>query len=215
MWIYIICALVIGVFGWILYKHLKNVDRTNQEIEAEAQLANHLYNELAQKGYVERKIQHELQKQKAIVKMIPADADVEAVVDAIIANRKEKMKLLNIEYTESINDLQYLKMSRNQLLSLFLNLFDNAIEACAEIERNRKICLETSKTPEGFCIEIGNSKSSVVKPIEHDFITTKEDASNHGFGMGIIREIVDEYNGKIEYEDKGDFFKVRITLPME
>ena len=43
--------------------------------------------------------------------------------------------------------------------------------------------------------------------------TTKKDKNMHGFGIMNIRDIIDKYNGNINYEQQGDnYLMCRCTL---
>lgn len=213
--IYVIYTLIIGLLVFCVVKKINFVEKKNQEIKSEAAIANQIYTELVQNGYSDRKINHELQKQKMIVMNLPPNATTKDVVKEIIANRREKMNRLGIIYTEDVKDLHILNMSQRQTLSLFINLFDNAIEACTHVTHHRKICFSTSYEGGNFSIEIINSKSPELSPVKEEFHTTKEDSLNHGYGMGIIKEIIESQSGKIEYEDMGEKFKIKIVLPIE
>lgn len=95
------------------------------------------------------------------------------------------------------------------------NLLDNAIEACKLIEHSkREIDIDMHIKENNLIIKIRNPKSEDIALTEKDLVpkfTSKEDSSNHGFGLSNVRNIVEKYNGiiKIDYNDK--YFKVNIA----
>ena len=52
-------------------------------------------------------------------------------------------------------------------------------------------------------IVLRNSKLESINPITSDFKTTKANKKLHGIGNRIIRDIVNNHNGRIKYEEKG------------
>ncbi len=89
------------------------------------------------------------------------------------------------------------------LYILLENLCDNAIEAAAQ-SNNPTIKLQISEDNGNLCIYIGNTTSGNVLKNNPDMNTTKKDKSMHGFGIMNIRDIIDKYNGTINYEQHGD-----------
>lgn len=89
------------------------------------------------------------------------------------------------------------------LYILLENLCDNAIEAAAQ-SNNPTIKLQISEDNGNLCIYIGNTTPGNVLKNNPDMNTTKKDKGIHGFGIMNIRDIIDKYNGTINYEQQGD-----------
>ena len=89
------------------------------------------------------------------------------------------------------------------LYILLENLCDNAIEAAAQ-SNNPTIKLQISEDNGNLCIYIGNTTPGNVLKNNPDMNTTKKDKGMHGFGIMNIRDIIDKYNGTINYEQHGD-----------
>ena len=149
----------------------------------------------------------------------------------------------DIDFRVNINACcDKLPFSETDLVRLFCNLLDNAIEAAGgrkdayinftisnfedetynsqlpEKNTNEPITHEPNAQVtiknRGTCLEIlvENSKDSLLKPLENGFSTTKEEKDIHGRGVGIIKEIVGKYNGKISWEDLDDRFITKIII---
>ena len=98
------------------------------------------------------------------------------------------------------------------LYILLENLCDNAIEAAAQ-SNNPTIKLQISEDNGNLCIYIGNTTPGNVLKNNPDMNTTKKDKGMHGFGIMNIRDIIDKYNGTINYEQQGDnYLMCRCTL---
>lgn len=89
------------------------------------------------------------------------------------------------------------------LYILLENLCDNAIEAAGQCN-NSTIRLQISEDNGNLCIYIGNTTPGNVLKNNPDMNTTKKDKGMHGFGIMNIRDIIDKYNGTINYEQQGD-----------
>ena len=63
-----------------------------------------------------------------------------------------------------------------------------------------------------FIIFENNMTRSKIR-IKNNYITSKEDAINHGFGIINMQYAVKKYNGDFEIKEKDDIFRVEIVLP--
>lgn len=93
------------------------------------------------------------------------------------------------------------------LYILLENLCDNAIEAARQCN-NSTIRLQISEDKDKLYIDIGNTTSGNVLKSNPDMNTTKKDKDLHGFGIMNIRDIIDKYNGTINYEGQGDNYLI-------
>lgn len=77
------------------------------------------------------------------------------------------------------------------------NLLDNAIEAAAQAEEKElKIAVRLEKGI--LFIHIRNSCRGIADGKVKRLETTKENASNHGIGLGNVRRIVEKYHGEMD-----------------
>ncbi len=107
-----------------------------------------------------------------------------------------------------------LVLKDSEICILFSNLVKNAEEAVRNLTQkdiwilvkvmnhNLVIIEENPKDPE----------QGIVQTKKH-LQTSKRDEKNHGFGSRNIQEIIEKYHGDIQYEDKGNLFRVEIVLP--
>ena len=122
----------------------------------------------------------------------------------------------NIDFRTEIDvDCDMLPFSEADIVSLFCNILDNAIEACKGIRgfvflsiKNRVMADGTN----GFEILVENSKKTNARPLEDNFATHKMEKDIHGRGVSIIKDIVRRYHGHISWDDRGDSFVTRIWM---
>lgn len=94
------------------------------------------------------------------------------------------------------------------LNTILFNLIDNAFEA-SFLTSQKDVVLKIRKIKGIVCIYITNSKQEKNVQLNE---TTKKDKKDHGIGLKIVREIIKDYQGKMEYLDKGKTFELNVTL---
>ena len=126
-------------------------------------------------------------------KMIPVHTGVD-IVDTVIYEAKEKAEQRNILLVVETPILPSgLKLEDRELCVLFANLLNNALEAAKE-----QIRLNIAITAGFLVIEMQNDykKKPVVK--NNHFVSEREqDSLAHGWGMKIIEQIVEKYQGEL------------------
>ena len=134
------------------------------------------------------------------------------VLDAILNQKYQWASENGIKMQFQINDLSEVTIGLNELVVLFSNLFDNAIEACLKLPANRAIYCHIVKG-ESLFISIRNTSPSV--EIVNGLIeTSKEPKHEHGFGLLNIRHILSELSAEYAYHFKGGWFHFVAEIPL-
>src|SRR6478609_9300022 len=109
------------------------------------------------------------------------------------------------------------KIDRTQLIRIITNLVKNATQAIPEEQETKMILVSISKTSDQVIISIKDNGTGIepehIDNIFEPKFTTKN--SGMGLGLGIIKNIIENYNGTITFETKfgrGTIFIV--TLPI-
>ena len=109
------------------------------------------------------------------------------------------------------------KIDRTQLIRIITNLVKNAIQAIPENQESKAVCVHIKKMSNNVIINvadngIGISKEDFNRIFEPKF-TTK--TSGMGLGLGIIKNIIENYNGTITFEShKGKGTTFTVSLPI-
>ena len=129
------------------------------------------------------------------------------------------LDIFNEEYLVFQSDEEEIisKMDRTQLIRIITNLVKNATQAIPEIQNNKSILVTVKRKEDNVEITvkdngIGIQKQDIERVFEPKF-TTKN--SGMGLGLGIIKNIIENYKGTITFETeygKGTTFTV--TLPI-
>ena len=109
--------------------------------------------------------------------------------------------LFNTKATEALQKGIDIDFELSDMVVLFSNLLDNAIEACEKIEGDRVIRV-SAVLKQSFLFSVRNTALPV--EIKNDTIqTTKPNANLHGFGLSNIKLILNKYHADfiMDYED--------------
>ena len=106
-----------------------------------------------------------------------------------------------------------LKIKSRDMSILFSNLLKNAFEAASKVCDEGYVKVEIKTDTNLFRIQITNNFEGEIKKYPNgDFITSKQDDLNHGFGIKTIKRIVKKYNGHIKFKDELGQFMITIAF---
>lgn len=133
------------------------------------------------------------------------------IVDAILYNKSIIAKEYHIPFDVHVSLDNQLTIEPIDLISLYTNLLDNAIEA-SQLLNEEDRCIEiNSRCHESYLI-IHISNHIFKNQINHHFQTTKSDKNNHGLGMQIIKNVIKKYDGMMDIQTTDTTFQINITL---
>ena len=105
-------------------------------------------------------------------------------------------------------------VSDYDLITLLSNLLDNAMEATAGVDEDkRKIGLSLYEKNGYLCVDALNTTKE--DPFEKEFMTSKSDKINHGLGTHIIHSVVKKYKGYEKRFTQEGIFHYFIALKMQ
>lgn len=150
------------------------------------------------------------EKLSNIDKMIYCD---NPVINAVLAVKTYKANKLKIDTDIKIQNINLEKTSEIDLCSIFSNLYDNAIEACEKIEYGAKrISIHVEEKKGYIIIKFINSYNGKIINVNDKIETSKEDKNNHGYGLGILKDIAKKYDGDIWIKYNKEIFETTIIL---
>lgn len=134
-------------------------------------------------------------------------------LDAILNQKYQWASENDIKMQFQINDLSEITLGLNELVVLFANLFDNAIEACLKLPSDRAIHCHIVKG-ESLFLSIRNT-SPPVEIVNGMIETTKEPRHEHGFGLPNIRHILNGLSAEFAYHFKDGWFHFVAEIPLK
>lgn len=124
----------------------------------------------------------------------------------MILNQKEKdaqNQKINMQIDAEV--FTHLPFTDREIISLFGNLLDNAVEACERVAcEKRWIQIKIKKNNQLLYIEITNAIAQMPNRDKKGFISDKKETTLHGYGMKNVHDIVEKYGGIFQhkvYED--------------
>lgn len=134
----------------------------------------------------------------------------DTLLNAILQDRKGVADKNHILTNFQIVLPEHLTLPESVLSAIFFNLLDNGIEACLKADTNTPFL--TLKVQYKACFLHINMENSKSNNISFDKKTTKYDPMFHGYGLAIIEDIIENYDGSYEWIDKGDTFQSLLML---
>lgn len=217
--------LVVGV-AFVQAHYFKERQRAKAECERLEQSIKQMqkqYVDVAKQNQSYRQINHELKKYQWLVQVMRENMGtvthgqlLALVLQKKIQEAEKKQIACDVQGTLNVN----LRMDEMSLVSLVMNLLDNAIEACEQVaDRQIRVVIAENPAAQMLELKLCNSKSSSQKLRANEagtgYQTTKTEHDSHGYGTQIIQRIVDENGGMIRYEDTGDTMRITCELCLE
>ena len=118
-----------------------------------------------------------------------------------------------IELKTKIEDISFEYIEDFDITAIFANLWDNAIEACREVDENRFIEVIIGRVNGFDIISFENSFNGIVNFKGDVFTSTKND--HNGVGLTIIKSAVEKYGGFLTTSVDNKVFKAEIFISRE
>ena len=122
------------------------------------------------------------------------------LLNALINVKLELCVAKDIKTCVTIEDVSFDFMQTEDMVTLFGNLFNNAIEAAEQTEE-KYLRFSMQRQGEYLSVFMENSAKVAVLSSNKKLTTTKADKKLHGFGIKNISKVVQRYNGIIEFYD--------------
>lgn len=92
------------------------------------------------------------------------------------------------------------------------NLLDNALEACEKNNIPSEIQLKMWSDAGYYCLEIVNTVDYNVLEVNPQMKTRKKDNDIHGIGLKSVKDIVERYDGMLNFNQESNRFYVYVSL---
>lgn len=127
------------------------------------------------------------------------------LINAILNSKRQIAEQHGIRTNFQLLLPEKMNVENSDLSSIFFNLMDNGIESCLKSGADKPFIQITAKPSANFlAIHMVNSKDPSQK-FNHK--TNKTDSWSHGFGLAIIEDIADRYDGTCQWIDDGEMFE--------
>lgn len=144
-------------------------------------------------------------------------------IDGLLSIKNNYAMKNNINFNVMIDEpFSLVKIREDELISIVSNLVDNAFEAFklkSDIE-DKEISITTFKEDKKFCIEIADNGDVIPdniqrKVFDKGFSTKTKESNDHGFGLYITKQLVEQNNGTISLESSPENTKFLVEFEIE
>lgn len=143
-------------------------------------------------------------------------------IDGMLSIKNNYAMKNNIDFRVMINEpFSLIEIREDELISIISNLVDNAFEAFNKsYVENKQISIVTFSEGMNFCIEIEDNGDEIPenmknKIFERGFSTKSEEKDGHGFGLYIIKQLVEKNKGSIYFESTPEKTKFTVKFRMK
>lgn len=135
-----------------------------------------------------------------------------AIVDSIFNLKYQEALNKNICVKAKIQIPEELRVDDFDLTVILGNILDNAIEATAKRETNRKIGILFIYDRRRLVLKVENTYQDKVNKDNGNLISIKKDKNKHGIGLQNVKYAVDKYSGTIDINYNEEWFKIYVML---
>ncbi len=136
------------------------------------------------------------------------------LVDYILTQKVNEARNAGIHVMTNVLLPETLNIQEQDLCAMLLNLIDNAIEASKK-EKQGDIHISIGIAKKYFSVQIKNKSSEDILVHNPTLKTIKSDSVYHGFGLQIIRQIVQKYNGIFDTSMESGYFCASVMLALK
>ena len=146
------------------------------------------------------------------------DTSVEShhlILNALLKSKRHTCEQKGVELEAKVCIPATIQVSDLTLITIFSNLFDNAIEACEKITSNqlkKKINVTAYQKGSFVFIKMENTKQHKIIEKRQRLVTTKADKKRHGIGISSIERVIEPHEGTLKYDYTDTSFTVNILL---
>lgn len=134
-----------------------------------------------------------------------------ATMDSLLNYKSFEANQKGVSLDVSVDVPPKLEVRTSAIMLVFGNLLDNAIEAASHAE-NKTIQIQISHVNHCLILAMKNHYVGKVKKGGSRFLTIRENAILHGYGLRNIKRIIDECNGDIKFDYDENTFTVKVLL---
>lgn len=236
---FFITVICITGFNLMVFYMMKRDERKRQNILSQMQIQNEIekYNAISESYKNQQKKVHEFKNQIMCIRSLLNDGEYEAalqylnkinettmqqvhrintshiIVNAVINTKYQEACKKNIVVVFKGNDLSNIQLKNEDIVIILSNLLNNAIEACEQCTKNRRIKINLQQKEKELIISVQNTYEQALLIENGEYKTTKE-KDGHGIGIKNIIQTVEKYHGEYAICHDNNEFQFSIIIPI-
>lgn len=228
-------ADIIAFKQYVISLDMAQIEAENKALEYQNQLNLNYFSELKENETELRKIKHDISGCLETMKeIIYTEKDTEkaqhffdelsmtlgnittgfycknSLINAIIISKSKICDKQGIRLNAEIKIPEALNISDTDICRILVNMLDNAIEANEKEEKNKFIDLSIKENDGFIYLSTRNPFSG-----ENIGSTTKENKKEHGYGLRILNDFAQKYDGYFKAESQSNTLSSLVVLKNE
>lgn len=134
------------------------------------------------------------------------------ILSIVMSQKITEAEAEGIKVHTEVEDIAFDFIADYDLIGIFANLWDNAIEACRKANNERFIRVTIKKINGFAAISFENSSGGKYRIKDGKILSTK--SGHDGLGMTIIETAVQKHGGIMITDAENNVFRTEITIPM-
>jgi uncharacterized membrane protein len=232
-----ISFITLNILLYVLIRQISRLQKSKYELkllEEKMELEKARYNEAGEIWENVRKVRHDMKQHLTVIQGQIEGGDMQGcksylenllptvermgkivrsdnkILDYIINAKLGSLHDTEIVVSGTIGDLS--DINELDLACLFGNILDNAVEAIRDTY-DKRLELIFFRQNSNRIIICKNTVKSPVLSGNRELTTTKASPDMHGYGTKIVKRIVSDYRGMVDYFEEFGMFGVQIVLP--
>ncbi len=196
----------------IQYKYyLEQEKKYNKTVQILHDVNKHIttIEQLYANGNIENANEYTRKIVETLKPLIPTRYIGNPILDILLTDKKILANEKIIDFDIKIDNIDINFVDSVDLITIFGNLLDNAIEACEYIDTQRKIILELEQHREMLVIRIKNTYKDIKWK---NGVPISEKGKERGIGLNNVKRCIEKYDGTINFKEKDNYFVVDIFL---
>ena len=141
--------------------------------------------------------------------LIPVKYTGNPILDILFMDKKAEMEENGIDFRIDSGNVLLDFIEPIDVTTIFGNLLDNAIEAAAELEGDRHICIKISSYQQMISVRMENNCGNVKWKGGYP---VSQKGEKRGLGLLNVKACIDKYNGSLKFAQDGDLFITEMFL---
>jgi len=133
-------------------------------------------------------------------------------IDSILNFKIQEAAQQNIKIALDLSIPEKMSIASFDLAIILGNLLDNAIEAVAEMEKERQIKTNINYDKGRLIILVENPYLGERVKVGNRYLTTNKEPSQHGLGLENVKSVLQKYDGTMDITQRSNIFSVSLLL---
>ncbi len=219
VWMVAVCTVI---SAYAVMRSIIAQQMETQTLRLRNELIMNSYRAMENKVTDSAAIRHEMKHKIIALDALFQKGDIDALgqligVNTILQDAAYRAAKSDIRFEALVSVPPQLTVAECDLCELLMNMLDNALEAAAEADAGQRFVRFQIETKNGFlAVKCENSYSGRRRQNANGiYITTKNDAETHGFGLKLMNAVAVRYHSILDiFTSENQIFTVQTALKL-